>query len=307
MASAIIKPSTYDATLVQFDEVKKNAKGGKSVKVSYNDEKKFYIRTPEMSVGFDLVVEESKDLGAGIKSLPKYSFQVSFKGMGTDDANGRALKSFHEMIDQLDELLIEKGIENSASWLGKKTITRDSIDYLVKRTIKQSKDKITQEPDGKYPDTMKIRIPVNKEGKLMCEFYDKDGTLVSDIGILQKLKKGARISMILECAGIYFASGNFGFAGWQIFQCMIKQEASSGSTGIPRGVCLITDSDDEDESPTVARTIDTKKVSSSVHQPLTVDDEEEEEEEEVAREPTPPPPVVEEPKKVVKKVVVRKK
>lgn len=318
MASTIVKPSTYDASLVQFGEVLTNAKGGKSVKVSYNDEKKFYIRTPEMGIAFDLAVEESKDLGGGIKSLPKYSFQVSFKGMGADDANGRALKSFHDMIHQMDELLYDKAMENSKEWLRKKTVTRELLDAFINRTIKQSKDKITNEPDGKYPDTMKIRIPVSKEGKLMCEFYDKDGTLVNDIAILQKLKKGARISMILECAGIYFTGSKFGFAGWQIFQCLLKQEASSGTAGIPRGVCLITDSDDEDDSAPAPKksgavsvaaipTISASHTIPSAHKAIAMDDDEEEngsdggEEEDVAREPTPPPV------KVVKKVVVRKK
>jgi hypothetical protein len=245
MSSTIVKPNTLDTTLVQFGEVSTNAKGGKSVKVVYNDENKFLVRTPDMPVAFDLVVDESKEIAPGIKSIPRYSFQLSFKGMETDDINGRNISNFHGMVNDLDNLLVQKGIENSLTWLKMKNAQPAVVEALINRTIKQSKDKNTQEPDGKYPDTMKVRVPVSKEGKLMCSFFDKDGNEVSDISVLQKLKRGARVAMILECAGIYFASGKFGYTGWQVYQCRIKQEPSS--YGVPRGKCLITDSDDDED------------------------------------------------------------
>ena len=248
MSSTIVKPNTIDNSLVQFGEVTTNAKGGKSVRVEYNDERKFLIRTPDMGVAFDLVVEESKELAPGVKSVPKYYVQVSFKGKELEDTNGRSLSNFHGMIDDLDNLLVEKGIENSLSWLKMKTAQSVVVEALINRTIKQSKDKITQEPDGKYPDTMKVRVPVSKEGKLMCSFFDKDGIEVNDIAVLQKLKRGARVAMILECAGVYFASGKFGYTSWQVYQCRIKQEPSS--YGVPRGKCLITDSDDDETETT---------------------------------------------------------
>jgi hypothetical protein len=163
--------------------------------------------------------------------------------MESQDANGQAISNFHKMINDLDALLVEKGIENSLTWLKMKNAQPVVVEALLNRTIKQSKDKATQEPDGKYPDTMRIRVPVSKEGKLMCSFFNKEGSEVTDIEVLQKLKRGARVSMILECAGVYFASGKFGYTSWQVYQCRIKQEPSS--YGVPRGKCLITDSDDD--------------------------------------------------------------
>ena len=290
MSSTIVKPNTLDTNLVQFGEVSTNAKGGKSVKVVYNDENKFLIRTPDMPVAFDLVVDESKEIAPGIKSIPRYSFQLSFKGMENDDTNGNNISNFHGMINDLDNLLVKKGIENSLTWLKMKNAQPAVVDALINRTIKQSKDKATQEPDGKYPDTMKVRVPVSKEGKLMCSFFDKDGNEVSDISVLQKLKRGARVAMILECAGVYFASGKFGYTSWQIYQCRIKQEPSS--YGVPRGQCLITDSDDDDCSASVASV---KAVSVSAEN--DVDDNQVDDDDDL---PTPPPVLVkEEPKKKI--------
>jgi hypothetical protein len=297
MSSTIVKPNTFDTKLVQFGEVTTNAKGGKSVKVEYNDERKFLIRTPDMGVAFDLVVEESKELAPGIKSVPKYYFQVSFKGKELEDANGRALSNFHGMINDLDQLLVEKGIENSLSWLKMKTAQSVVVEALLNHTIKQSKDKTTQEPDGKYPDTMKVRVPVSKEGRLMCSFFDKDGIEVNDISVLQKLKRGGRVAMILECGGVYFASGKFGFTSWQVYQCRIKQEPSS--YGVPRGKCLITDSDDDDDDTEPTSAAPTSAVSCA-----TKHYEEDDNNVDDSGDDLPPPPV--EVKEEPKKKVIRK-
>ena len=296
MSSTIVKPNTLDTNLVQYGEVSTNAKGGKSVKVVYNDEKKFLIRTPDMPVAFDLVVEESKELAPGVRSIPKYFFQVSFKGMETDEPNGRNISNFHEMINDLDNLLVQKGIENSLTWLKMKNAQPAVVEALINRTIKQSKDKTTQEPDGKYPNTMRVRVPVSKEGKLMCSFFDKDGNEVDDISVLQKLKRGARVAMILECAGVYFASGKFGYTSWQIFQCRIKQEPTS--YGVPRGKCLITDSDDDDECSTSVASVKAVSISAA-----NDDDDDQVNDSDDDGLPAPPPVVV---KDEPKKKVVRK-
>jgi len=304
-APYIVKPSTLDTSLINFGEVAVNAKGGKSVKLGYNDEDKFRIRAPEMSVAFDLTVEESKEVAPGIKTIPKYYFQLSFKGMEKDDANGRAIKSFHEMINELDDVLVQKGSENSLAWLKMKTAKPEVVEALINRTIKQSKDQATGEPNGKYPDTMKVRIPVSKEGRLMCDIFDKDGQQITDISVLKKFKRGAKIGLILECAGIHFMNGKFGFTAWQLWQCRIKQEAAS--YGVPTGRCLITDSDDEDEDYVPPQQLQREKsvVQESSTAPANLVDDSDDD-----RPPTPEPvkPVVEEPKKkVVRRVAPAKK
>jgi len=302
-APYIVKSSTLDTSLVNFTEVVSNAKGGKSVKVGYNDEDKFRIRAPDMFVAFDLTEEEPKEIAPGVKSIAKYHFQLSFRGMDKDDANGRAISSFHDMINQLDDLLVQKGSENSLTWLKMKSAKPEVVEALINRTIKQSKDKVTQEPDGKYPDTMRVRVPVSKEGKLMCDIFDKDGNQITDISVLKKFKRGAKLGLILECAGVCFPNGKFGFTSWQLWQCRIKAEANS--YGVPSGRCLITDSDDDEDAVShapVTRTMSqVAPAAQASHEVQDSDDD---------RPPTPEPfkPAVEEAKKkVVRRVVAPKK
>lgn len=240
MAATIIKPSTIDMKNIEFAEPEINAKGGKAIKVSYNGEK-FLIHSPEMSIAFD-ASNTTEEPGA----YPKWAFQLSFEGSQEPTVNGRHIKKFHSMIDDLDEHLIDAAIPNSLSWLKMKSAQRPVVEALINRTIKQSKDKKTQEPDGKYPDTMKVRIPIGKEGRLLCNIFDKESgdKAITDLSVLGRLKRNARVILILECSGLYVMSGKFGFTGWTLHTCKIMRDAYTG--GIPRNVCLITDSDDDD-------------------------------------------------------------
>jgi hypothetical protein len=248
MAATIIKPSTIDMANIEFAEPEINAKGGKAIKVSYAGEK-FLIHSPEMSIAFD-ASNTAEEPGA----YPKWAFQLSFDGSHESTVNGRHIKKFHSMIDDLDEHLIDAAIPNSLSWLKMKSAQRPVVEALINRTIKQSKDKKTQEPDGKYPDTMKVRIPIGKEGRLLCNIFDKDSgdKAITDLSVLGRLKRNARVILILECSGLYVMSGKFGFTGWSLHTCKIMRDAYTG--GIPRNVCLITDSDDDDteSQPTVS-------------------------------------------------------
>ena len=261
MSSTIVKPSTLDKSLVNFGEPQANSHGGKSLKVGYAQEGKFLIQTPTMYIPWDLSKEEMKmDSTNKDPKLPavngvKYSMQLSFRGIESQDPddkriksfqdpNGKRIKSFHDMINDLDNLLVETASANSLTWLKMKSAPKPVVEALLNPTIKVSKDVVTQEPDGKYPDSIKVRIPYYaKDDKLGCAFFDKDDKLITDMSVLNKLRRGTQVLCILECSGVYFSNGKFGMT-WSLYQCAIKSE---NSNRIPKGICLITDSDDENE------------------------------------------------------------
>jgi len=266
MSATIVKPSTLDNSLVNFGEPQSNSHGGKSLKIGYSQEGKLLIQAPPMYIPWDISKEEmksdaptSKDAKTVVSpSGVKYSMQLSFRGMDGTDVNAKRLSSFHNMIHQLDNLLVETASINSLTWLKMKTAPKPVVEALVNSTIKVSKDAVTQEPDGKYPDTIKVRIPYYvKDDRLGCAFFDKDGKQLVDMSVLSRLRRGTQVACILECGGVYFSNGKFGMT-WSLYQCAIKSESSSR---IPKGICLITDSDDE---------LDTyEPVSVSVHKPTS--------------------------------------
>jgi hypothetical protein len=162
------------------------------------------------------------------------------------------------MICELDNLLVETASANSLTWLKMKTAPKPVVEALINSTIKVSKDSVSQEPDGKYPDSIKVRIPYYaKDDKLGCAFFDKEGKQLTDMSVLNRLRRGTQVTCILECGGVYFSNGKFGMT-WSLYQCAIKSESSNK---IPKGICLITDSDDELEP--------SEQVSAPVHKPTS--------------------------------------
>lgn len=318
MSATIVKPNTLDTTLVNFSEPIANSHGGKSVKVGYADEGKLLIQAPTMVIPWDLTKEEivkkdappSKD-GKPVSAGVKYSFQLSFRGIDANDAHAKRLNAFHDMLKELDELLVETASANSAMWLKMKSAPRPVVEALINPTIKVSKDSTTQEPDGKYPDSIRVKVPFyNKDNNLGCQIFDKDSNYLNDISVLGKFRKGTQVACILECAGVYFSNGKFGFT-WSLNQCVIKSE-SSGK--IPRGVCLITDSDDEDDegaSATISHKPAVQQVSFSKNLVQSTNDSDDldggdEPNQPVATKQPEPVVVVAEPAPTTQKKVVRR-
>jgi hypothetical protein len=249
MSATIVKPSTLDKSLVNFGEPQPNSHGGKSLKIGYSDEAKFLIHAPPMYIPWDMTREEiksdnptaSKD-GSKPQNNVKYSFQLSFRGIDGDDLNAKRLKSFHTMLEEIDSLLVDTASANSLTWLKMKSAPKPVVEALLNPTIKVSKDTVSQEPDGKYPDSIKVRIPYySKDDRFGCSFFDKDNKHITDMNVLSKLRRGTLVACILECGGVYFSNGKFGTT-WSLYQCVIKSESMNK---VPKGICLITDSDDD--------------------------------------------------------------
>lgn len=257
MSTQIVKPNDYDKTLVNFGDIITNAKGGRSLNVGYNDEKKFLIKTPVMEVAFKVEKEERNE--GTLAGVPKCSMQVSFKGMDDVGADGEltqnavALSDFHTFMNDLDDLLIDSSVSNAMAWHKKKSFSKVLANELINHIVKQSRNKETGEPDGKYPDTMKIRIPVFKDKKseelVVFGLFDKDKNPLTKLSDLQKLGRGARVTMVLECSGVYFTGAKYGYSPFSIYQCRVWKEAFVSA--VPRGVCLITDSDDDEPTDEV--------------------------------------------------------
>jgi hypothetical protein len=72
--------------------------------------------------------------------------------------------------------------------------------------IKHAKDKDTCEPTDKYPPTFKMNLPFC-DGKFACEVYDDKRNLI-DLNDIQT--KGARVTALIQCTGIWLAGGKFG-------------------------------------------------------------------------------------------------
>jgi predicted RNA methylase len=126
MTSNIVLCKNIDFSAFAFSNVIKNKQGGSMVYLNYSDKPKFIIQTPIMNVPFGLS-EFTPDNGP-----VKYSLDCSFNG----HENDTKIKQFYDNVKKIDNMMIEKAVENSASWFGK-TMSREVVEV---RTYHQVQD-----------------------------------------------------------------------------------------------------------------------------------------------------------------------
>ena len=220
--------------------------GAKLVYVNHKGGR-FNIQTPEMNLAWDL---NCYDEGP----YPKYSCEVSFKGM--DETNSedpviskraKELKGLHDKMLELECKLIDEGVKNGSPWfkLAKGKCTKDVMSSKFGPIIKVSKDKETGEADGKWPSTMKLKVPF-KNNKFGCKLYNKSGVEfnINDKETINKIEailvKGSKCKCIIQCVGLWIASGNY-MCQWQLVKAEVDIPASEVTDS------FLPDSDSEDE------------------------------------------------------------
>jgi len=218
----IVKSEKFDSVNLEYQEPKKLSHGGQAIYLSYEG-KPLILQTPKMSMPWGM--------GKFDGDIPKYSVDLSFKGMD----NSPALESFYKALNSLDEKLVADGVTNSMTWFKKKKQTAEVCKALYAPQIKVSKDK-NGEPDGKYPPTMKVKVPW-KDGSFQCDAYDSKKNLIED-DLSNVLVKGTQVQALIQCVGMWFAGGKYG-CSWKVVQMKCTPPA-----GI-HGYSFIDDSEDE--------------------------------------------------------------
>jgi len=197
MASTILLPRDIDVTKISFGAAKQMNGGARVVPVSY-DGKTFIFQTARMTCNYGL-----SKWGEG--PAAKYSLDGSFK----DKENNKSLSNFYDFLSNLDKYMVKSGVTNSVEWFKKKTSSEEVVDALYTHTLRYSKDKNTGEINHQYPPTFKMNIPV-QDGKIAVDVYDGKGNKIIITEENAQQLKGATISAIIKCTGVWLAAGNCG-------------------------------------------------------------------------------------------------
>ena len=222
----IVKAHRMDVGKVTFSDVKTNDNGGKTIYLNYDDHK-FIVQTPKITLPYNMSVYDKGD-------YPKYSIEVSFRDLD----NNSQIKAFYDNFESLDDSIITQGSKNSMPWFKKKKAHRDVVMALFSPQIKLSRDRETGEVDGKYPPTMKLKLPV-RDGKPGFDIYDFSQNKL-DRPLDELFVKGATIQALVRCSGIWIVGGKFG-CSWSVSQVMVDAPETIQS------YAFIDDSDGEDE------------------------------------------------------------
>jgi len=234
-----VKGKNLKSSAITTSKPKTLDNGAKLVYVNYNGGR-FNVQTPWMDVPWDVSCYNE---GA----YPKYSCELSFRGM----EESPDLQEFHQKFIDVEQKLIDEGVTNGVSWfkLERAKCTKDVVGSKFGPIIKVSKDKETGEPDGKWPSTMKLKIPY-RDDKFGCKLYNKEGDQflinknkdgeVQD-NVEDILVKNAKVRCIIQCVGLWIAHGTY-MCQWQLDRAEVEVPDSAVSHA------FLPDSDDEDDS-----------------------------------------------------------
>ena len=202
------KSHSFDISKLSFNDVKTNQNGGKSIYISL-DKSKFSLQTPVMALPYDMSVYDKGD-------YPKYSIELSFRDM---EDNYR-IAGFYERMEQLDNLILDTAVKNSMKWFGKKKSNREIMEALYTPIVKRSRDKETGEYDGKYPASIRVKLPF-WDGKKSYEILSfKDDTAL-DVEQEEVFSKGSKVQAIIKCGGIWVVNGKFGCT-WSVEKVRVE-------------------------------------------------------------------------------------
>ena len=223
---SISKPSEIQVDTIEYKEPKTLGNGGKQVYLQYNGGK-LVVQTPKMTLPWSMGKFE------GDNGQMKYSIDLSFKGREDNEK----LSEFHDFLEKFDEQLVKEGVNHSMSWFKKKGMNEEVLRALFSKQVRESKDKETGEPDGKWPPTVKVKLPF-KDGRFQCEIYDNKKNEVEQSQLENTLVRGCEVQALIEHSGIWFAGGKYG-CSWKIIQMKVTAPSSI------KGYSFIDSSDDE--------------------------------------------------------------
>ena len=211
---SLVKGKNIDTSAIDFAVPRTLDNGAKLVYVNYN-QGRFSVQTPWMSMPWKMGAFTDGE-------YPKYSIDLSFKGM----EEGSDLQMFHDKMKEVEQKIIDAGLENSVPWFKKKISSRDGVVEKFNPVIKESRDKETGEPDGKWPPSMKVKVP-RRDGVWEFKVSNKDGTQykINDSENPDNCEdifvKNTRVRGIIQCVGLWVASGNY-MCQWKLTKAEVE-------------------------------------------------------------------------------------
>lgn len=311
MNTTVILPREFDVKHVSLKAVKQLETGGKYVPIEYSG-KRFRIQSPNMPIPFGLNIFDKN----GPANL-KYDVQLNFRNSETDPKT----REFHDALKAFDDYCIDQGVKNAAPWFKMQDGNRQIIKAFYTPCVKMPGLDAAGKPKP-YPPTFKVSLK-QKDNKFTTEFYDENRREYEGVGPKDLLLKGAEISVLLECSGLWFAGGKFG-ASWKAIQIKVNKlpmqitgslfrdeeddgHATTSAAPISRSNNMISDDEGDDDlvhnlAPLVKKVVIAAAaapvIKKAVPAPTEEEDEDEDEDENEVVEPVPVP------KPIIKKTIV---
>jgi hypothetical protein len=305
----VIKAADFDPSKLKFSDCKIDDNGRKLVYVNSNNAK-VRLQTPRMKLPFGC-----KKWG---KNESEFSFELEMSFSGSD--SNPELQIFKDKLEEFDNIVLDKIIENGSSWLSRPKLTKDVIEAagLYNPTLRVSKDKTTGE-NLPYPNRFKVKLDRNRDAqepkrfvsdkkyKNSVLFYDseKQQMDISEENAEQLISKGSEMVAVVEL--VYLSISKTVSAKFKLVQARVFENKDY----ITSNIML----DDDEETSVVSHSLENMTLQKDLDNEfsendtsLAIDEEEieEEEEEELYEEDTTVLPILPSPSPVKKATRAKK-
>lgn len=207
MSSSVTYVNDFTTDNIVISPPKVLESGAKQAYLNYSGGRLVMQSATNLSVPFGLSVYD--------KSGPaEYSIDISYRGHESNPE----IKQFFDAMSALDNFMIDQGVRNSRAWF-KSELNREVVKAFYTPCVKFAKDK-----DGNpqpYPPTTKLKLrKIN--GEFEAKFYDVKGNPYKGVPVEDLLVKGVQVTVLMECAGVWFAGSKFGLT-WRAKQVVIHR------------------------------------------------------------------------------------
>lgn len=205
----VILLKDFDPSKVQFEPATKNARNGKSVRITYGDTKQpLRIQLPELFIPFDMK-QMPDDARPGEFT---YSFETALQGF---DEEGNKAKDLYDKMSQIDHLVLNTCVERSAEWLGE-TKNREVVEEFYRKLIRPH--------NPKFSPLLRIKaMRLNASGDMPKVFDKSNNNSLLDVSALTK---GVRVKLIVTIPSVWLVNKNFGVS-IKLFQACVTGKPSA--------------------------------------------------------------------------------
>jgi hypothetical protein len=210
MSSTVVQSTEFDTAQISFSQVKVLDSGGKQAYLNYGG-RSLTMQTASMAVPYGMNVFD--------KAGPaKYSVDLSFRGY--EDGSNKKIKAFYDAMTALDEFMIDQGVKNSQAWF-KSKLSRDVVQAFYTPVVRIAKD--ANGNPKPYPPTLKISLKKrNGSDNFDVQAYDDQKRPYEGVPLEDLLVKGAQITALIQCTGVWFAGSKFGLS-WKAVQVRVDR------------------------------------------------------------------------------------
>ena len=231
--SFVKRVSEIDLSNIEFSDLKKVGKGGKTSYINVKNNGKtdrLILQLPKLFAPFGASYynPDGKTLD---QQMPKYNVNLSL------DEEVKGVKELKDFLKKLDKTVCKMALKNK-DWKKQldKGMDEKGLKYAYKSIVKPSSNE-------KYSDSLNVKVPVdwnNKQPALQLFSQKREKLELTFENIEQLLPKLSELKGLIQICSVWFVSKKFGIT-IKLLQGMVYSKEGFGD-------CAFVDSDSDSDS-----------------------------------------------------------